>query len=89
MQVFSIVAVYFILWWLSLFVVLPFGLRTQGEANEIVPGTVESAPARFRAGRVMLATTILAAIIHAGWYVLSVKFGYGIDAIPQMYPDFD
>ncbi|PTM90173.1 DUF1467 family protein [Mycoplana dimorpha] len=89
MQLFSLAAVYFIIWWLSLFVVLPFGLRTQAEENEIVPGSVESAPARFRAGRVMLATTILAAIIHAGWYVLSVKYGYGIDALPRMYPKFD
>ena len=33
MQFFSFLAVYFILWWLTLFVVLPFGQKTQGEAN--------------------------------------------------------
>ena len=64
MPIFSIFAIYFIIWWLTLFIVLPIGLRTQAEENEVVPGTVESAPARFRALRVFLLTTVLAAIIH-------------------------
>ena len=37
-------AVYFIVWWLTLFAVLPIGLRTQAEDNEVVLGTVPSAP---------------------------------------------
>ena len=88
MQVFSYFAVYFIVWWLTLFAVLPFGLKTQAEAQEVVPGTVESAPARFRGGRVVLLTTLVSAIVYGAWYVLSVRLGYGIDAIPQFMPDF-
>jgi len=88
MQWFSFLAVYFIIWWLTLFLVLPFGLKTQGEAQEIVPGTVESAPARFRGRRVLAWTTLVSALIYGAWYVLSVRFGYGIDAIPQFFPDF-
>lgn len=85
---FSFFAIYFIVWWLTLFAVLPFGMKTQGEAQEVVPGTVESAPARFRGGRVVLITTIVSAIIYGCWYVLSVRLGYGIDAIPQFMPNF-
>jgi predicted secreted protein len=88
MQLFSYFAVYFIVWWMTLFAVLPFGLRTQAEANEVVPGTVESAPARFRGGRVVLMTTIISTILYGAWYILSVRLGYGIDAIPQFMPDF-
>ncbi|ANH03832.1 MULTISPECIES: DUF1467 family protein [Shinella] len=88
MQIFSYFAVYFIVWWMTLFAVLPFGLKTQAEAEEVVPGTVESAPARFRGGRVVLITTIVSAIIYGIWYVLSVRLGYGIDSIPQFMPDF-
>ena len=88
MQLFSYFAVYFIVWWMTLFAVLPFGLKTQAEAEEIVPGTVESAPARFRGGRVMLMTTVVSAIVYGAWYILSVRLGYGIDAIPQFMPDF-
>ncbi|MCD2181490.1 DUF1467 family protein [Rhizobium sp. TRM96647] len=89
MTLFSLFAVYFIIWWVTLFAVLPFGLRTQAEENEVVPGSVESAPARFRIWRVLLVTTLAAAAVHAAWYVLSVKLGYGFDAIPQFFPNFD
>ena len=88
MQFFSYFAVYFIIWWMTLFAVLPFGLKTQAEANDVVPGTVESAPARCRGGRVVLVTTLVSAVIYGCWYVLSVRLGYGIDAIPQFIPDF-
>ncbi|WP_113005666.1 DUF1467 family protein [Hyphomicrobiales bacterium] len=88
MPIFSIFAIYFIIWWLTLFIVLPIGLRTQAEENEVVPGSVESAPARFRALRVFLLTSVLAAIIHFAWYILSVRLGYGLDAIPQFAPKF-
>ncbi|WP_026187412.1 DUF1467 family protein [Ensifer sp. BR816] len=79
MSAFSIFAVYFIIWWLTLFTVLPFGVKTQAEENDVVPGSVESAPARFRGLRVVVMTTVIAAVIHLGWYVLSVKLGYGLD----------
>jgi predicted secreted protein len=88
MPIFSTFAIYFIIWWLALFIVLPIGLRTQAEENEIVPGSVESAPARFRGLRIFLMTSVLAAVIHAAWYVLSVRMGYGLDSIPQFAPKF-
>ena len=89
MQWFSMFAVYFIIWWLTLFAVLPFGLRTQDEENDVVPGTVHSAPARFRARRVILATTIVSALIYGAWHILSAQLGLGIDSLPQFVPDFD
>ena len=81
MSAFSTFAVYFIIWWLTLFTVLPFGVKTQAEENDVVPGSVESAPARFRGLRVFLITTVIAALIHLGWYVLSVKLGYDLDTL--------
>ena len=88
MPLFSIFAVYFVIWWVTLFMILPIGLRTQGEDNHIVPGTVESAPSRFRFGRTMLLTTIVSAAIYAVWYVCSVYLGMGLDSIPRIVPDF-
>ncbi|HLP68793.1 MAG TPA: DUF1467 family protein, partial [Rhizobium sp.] len=44
----SAFAVYFIIWWITLFAVLPIGMRTQDEEKDVVPGSVGSAPARFR-----------------------------------------
>ena len=42
------VALYFLIWWVVLFAVLPFGLKTQDEDGEVVPGTPGSAPAKTR-----------------------------------------
>lgn len=88
MPIFSIVAIYFVIWWLTLFVVLPVGLRTQAEEQEIVRGSAESAPARFRAWKVFGATTLLAALIQVAFIILSDVYGIGIDSIPRFAPTF-
>ena len=88
MQPFTIFAVYFIVWWITLFAVLPFGLKTQAEESEVVPGTVESAPARFRAGKVVAMTTLVSAVVYGVLLVLSIKFGLTIDSLPQFMPEF-
>lgn len=59
------IAVYFVVWWTTLFVVLPFGVRTQAEAGDVVPGTPESAPARMRLMRVLGINTVVATIVFA------------------------
>ena len=82
-------AVYFIVWWLTLFAVLPIGLRTQAEDNEVVLGTVPSTPARFRPLFVFSLTTVISAIIYGAWYVSSTYFGWGFDALPQIGPSFN
>ena len=37
-------AIYFVLWWVVLFVTLPFGVRSQHEDGEGAPGTDPGAP---------------------------------------------
>ena len=49
MPLLTVAAIYFIIWWTVLFIVLPLGYRTQQEDGEVTIGTVESAPARFAA----------------------------------------
>jgi len=81
-------AVYCIVWWITLFAVLPIGLRTQAEDNDVVLGTVPSAPTRFRPVFVFSMTTLISAIIYALWYIASNYFGWGFDALPQIGPSF-
>lgn len=85
----SFFAIYFVIWWITLFAVLPIGMRTQAEAEDIVPGSVESAPARFRGGKVVLVTTIVSGVIYGGWYVATAYFGVGLDSLPNFLPKFD
>lgn len=66
MQLASIVAIYFLFFFLSLFVVLPFGVRTADEAGiERVPGQAESAPAHFSVWRAALKTGLVALVLTA------------------------
>jgi predicted secreted protein len=86
--IFSTVAVYFVVWWITLFAVLPFGHRSQAEDNEVVPGTVASAPTKFRGLRVVLLTTLFSAIIYGSWFILTDYFGFSFDAMPPIIPRY-
>ena len=81
MRIGTLVAMYFVIWWICLFAILPLRVRTQGEAGEVVPGTPASAPARpellLKAGL----TTVVAAIVLAGLVAL-LGSGLGLDDIP-------
>ena len=39
MSITSAMALFAVLWFLCMLLVLPFGVRSQGEAGEIAPGT--------------------------------------------------
>ena len=56
-------AIYFVIWWLSLFVILPFGVRSQHEDGVGAPGTDPGAPIASRMGRKLIWTTIMSAVI--------------------------
>ena len=72
----SVLAIYALLWVMSAFIMLPFGIKTHEEAgNEKVPGQADSAPANFRPGRVALRATILAAVLCA-LYVVNYVNGW-------------
>ena len=66
MQWTSVLAIYFLFFVFSAFVLLPFGVRTHDEAGvEKIPGQADSAPVEFRAGRLLLRAAILALVVTA------------------------
>jgi len=73
MPVTTAVAVYFLIWWVVLFAVLPWGVRSQHEGGEVAPGTDPGAPAIPRLGRKLLWTTVVSAVIFAACYVVYVN----------------
>ena len=76
MQLTSIAAIYLLFWMMSLFFVLPFGVRTaEEEGAESRPGHAESAPHRFSFGRVALRATILSAVLFGIFYA-NYTFGW-------------
>jgi predicted secreted protein len=66
------VAIYIFIWWIVLFAVLPFGVRTQDEEGSVVPGTPGSAPAKVRILRIFLINTLVASIVFALVYATVV-----------------
>jgi predicted secreted protein len=58
-------AIYFVLWWVVLFLTLPFGVRSQHEEGGGSPGTDPGAPVASQMGRKLIWTTLLSAVIFA------------------------
>jgi predicted secreted protein len=56
-------ALFFIIWWTLLFAVLPFGIRSQVEAGEVVRGREPGAPAAPALREKALWTTFVAAVV--------------------------
>ncbi|MEO3999139.1 DUF1467 family protein [Mesorhizobium sp. CAU 1732] len=82
----SIFAIYFILWWVVLFAMLPIGLKTQEEDGEVTLGTMPSAPRGAHMRGAVIRTTIVSGIIFGLFYVAVVYFGFSFNDIPRIGP---
>jgi predicted secreted protein len=71
----TLFAIYFVLWWVVLFVTLPFGVRSLHEEGGGAPGTDPGAPVATRMGRKLIWTTIISAVIFA-LAMLAYNAGY-------------
>lgn len=65
MQIGTIVAVFFVIWWLCFVAVLPIGNKSQAEAGVIVPGTDPGAPVLPRLWLKVMIATVLGAVVTA------------------------
>ncbi|MEJ1161415.1 DUF1467 family protein [Prosthecomicrobium sp. N25] len=74
-------AVYFVIWWLTLFAVLPFGVTSQHETGEITPGSEPGAPAVPRLLVKLFWTTVVSGVIFAG-FVAVRQSGLTLEDIP-------
>jgi predicted secreted protein len=70
MQVTTAIAIYFLIWWITLFAVLPWGVTAQGEDSP--PGTDPGAPKVPRLLYKLLWTTIVSTVIFAICAVLYI-----------------
>ena len=65
----SIVAIYVLFWTMSLFLVLPWGVRTsEEEGARPEAGHAESAPHIFRAKQLLIRTTVVATVLFGLYY---------------------
>jgi predicted secreted protein len=68
-------AIYFVLWWIVLFVTLPFGVRSQHEDGGGAPGTDPGAPVATQMGRKLIWTTAISAVVFAlAWFAYDAGY---------------
>jgi predicted secreted protein len=84
MPVTTAVAIFFLIWWVVLFAVLPWGVHSQDEGGEIAPGTDPGAPAIPRLFRKLVWTTGVSAAIFAGCYVVYVYRLVTLDGLARL-----
>jgi len=75
------VAVFFLIWWVTLFAVLPWGIRSQHEGGEVIPGTDPGAPTIPKLGRKLFWTTVVAGVIFAACYVVYTDRLISLDSL--------
>ena len=89
----SALAIYFLFWAFSVFLVLPWGVRTSREVGaEHVPGSAESAPHEFRAVRIIVWTTVVATVLFTlfqlnyrfGWVTAQTLTFFNLEAAPEL-----
>jgi predicted secreted protein len=63
------IAVYVVIWWVVIFMVLPWGVQSIGD-NDVAKGHASGAPKRPLLLRKMAVTTVVAAILWAGFFLI-------------------
>ena len=82
----TLFAIYFVVWWVTLFVTLPFGVRSQHEEGGGPPGTDPGAPVASLMGRKLIWTTLLSAVIFA-LALLAYRAGFlSIENLSKLIP---
>jgi len=72
----SVLAIYFLIFCFTAFLLLPFGVKTSEEVGgERVPGQAESAPHQFDLPRHLMRSAVVAALLTA-IYVANYEFGW-------------
>ena len=89
MAISTAIAIYFLIWWVVLFAVLPWGVRAQGE--EGAPGTDPGAPMVPQLRAKLLWTTAVASVVWGICAVIYVNGWVSLDSLavlvgfPQQY----
>ena len=85
MRIGTLIAIYFVVWWIVLFAVLPWGVRTQDEEGDVVMGTTSSAPVRPMLVKKAIATSIVAAVLVFFLWVAVDRYGIGVEEFTELF----
>ena len=84
MNIGSALAIYFVIWWVTLFITLPFNMRSQAEADDVTEGTDPAAPVDPQLVRRMLWNTVFATVVFALYYFVFYVLDYSVSDLPHI-----
>ena len=87
MEFFTGFAVYFLIWWITLFIVLPYGNRSQAEDGVVIEGTDPGAPTVSRLPQKLLLNSIIALVLFAIYWGTTWYFDWDFTDIPSIFPE--
>ena len=83
MKLQSALAIYLLFWTLTLFAVLPFGVRTPDEdGSDAVPGQASSAPSNPMIAKKLLWTTLISGLLFGLFMANYIEGWIGVDDVP-------
>ncbi|MDA9953975.1 DUF1467 family protein [Planktomarina sp.] len=82
MGITSAIVLFAVIWFLTLFIVLPLRLQTQGDVGKIEPGTHAGSPVNPQMKKRFLVTTAVAVVL---WVIIAGSIISGVFAVR----DFD
>jgi predicted secreted protein len=79
------IAIYFLIWWVVLFAILPWGVRSQAESGDVVAGSEPGAPIIPRLAVKLIWTTIVATIVFAICFIIFVNRLVTLDGLGRLF----
>lgn len=84
MSIGSAIAIYFVIWWTTLFATLPFGMRSQIDDGHVVEGTDPAAPTNPQLLKRVLWNTLVSGLIFFAYWLVFYGLGYSLDDVPDV-----
>ena len=85
MPITTALASFFLIWWVVLFAVLPWGVRSQHEGGGMAPGTDPGAPTHFRLARTLLWTTSVATVVFGAFFIVYTQHLVTLDELMKPF----
>jgi predicted secreted protein len=82
MAISTAIAIYFLIWWIMLFAVLPFGVKAQGD--EALPGTDPGAPVLPHLLAKLIWTTAVATLVFAVCAIVYINQWIRLDDLARL-----
>jgi predicted secreted protein len=78
-------AIYALIWSVVIFAILPWGVRSQAESGDVVPGSEPGAPAVPHLGQKLMWNTVLSTAIFALFYLAYTREWVSLDDLATLW----